>query len=42
MARLTPSTRYVIALVGLNDAAGKPLAPAGFVALRDKTTLNAR
>jgi len=40
MARLQPSTRYVIALVGLNDADGKPLAPAGFVALRDKTTLN--
>jgi len=40
MARLSPSTRYVIALVGLNDAAGKPLAPAGFVALRDKTALN--
>ncbi len=40
MARLQPATRYVIALVGLNDADGKPLAPAGFVALRDKTTLN--
>jgi hypothetical protein len=40
MARLQPSTRYVIALVGLNDANGKPLAPVGFVALRDKTTLN--
>jgi len=41
MQRLQPATRYVIALVGLNDADGKPLAPAGFVALRDKTALNA-
>ncbi|HEY3801654.1 MAG TPA: hypothetical protein VGL61_03570 [Kofleriaceae bacterium] len=40
MARLQPATRYVIALVGLNDTAGKPLAPEGFVALRDKTALN--
>jgi hypothetical protein len=40
MVRLQPATRYVIALVGLNDASGKPLAPAPFVALRDKTALN--
>ena len=40
MVRLAPATRYVIALVGLNDANGKALAPAGFVALRDKKTLN--
>ena len=39
--RLAPATRYVIALVGLNDASGKPLAPAPFVALRDHGTLNA-
>jgi hypothetical protein len=41
MVRLKNSTRYVIALVGLNDASGKPLAPPGFVALRDRTPLNA-
>jgi hypothetical protein len=40
MARLAPSTRYVIALVGLNDATGTPLEAPGFAALRDKTTLN--
>src|SRR5437762_1230393 len=39
--RLAPATRYVIALVGLNDASGKPLAPAPFVALRDKGELSA-
>lgn len=41
MVRLAPATRYVIALVDLNDGSGKPLAPAPFVALRDKTALNA-
>jgi hypothetical protein len=40
MTRLAPATRYVIALVGLKDTNGKALAPAGFVALRDKTALN--
>ena len=40
MVRLQPATRYVIALVGLNDAQGKPLSAPGFDALRDKTTLN--
>jgi hypothetical protein len=40
MARLSPSTRYVIALVGLDDATGAPLDAPGFAALRDKTTLN--
>jgi hypothetical protein len=40
MTRLKPATRYVIALVGLKDASGHPLAPAPFVALRDKTALN--
>lgn len=38
--RLMPNRKYAIALVGLNDAAGMPLAPAGFVALRDKQPLN--
>ena len=38
--RLAPATRYIIALVGLNDGSGVPLAPAPFVALRDKTELN--
>jgi hypothetical protein len=40
MTRLQPATRYVIALVGLKDATGHPLAPAPFVALRDRTELN--
>ena len=40
MVRLKPATRYVIALVGLVDASGKKLAPAPFVALRDKGELN--
>ena len=35
--RLQPERRYVVALVGLNDANGVPLAPAPFVALRDET-----
>jgi hypothetical protein len=38
--RLANNTRYIIALVGLNDKSGAALAPAPFVALRDKTTLN--
>ena len=40
MTRLAPATRYAIALVGLRDAAGHPLAPAPFVALRDKRPLS--
>ena len=40
MTRLAPATRYVVALVGLNDAAGQPLAPVPFVALRDKQPLS--
>jgi hypothetical protein len=40
MARLQPSKRYVVALVGLHDAAGKPLVAAPFAALRDKAELN--
>jgi hypothetical protein len=41
LVRLKPATRYVIALVGLNDAQGAPLAPAPFRALRDGTPLSA-
>ena len=40
MTRLAPATRYVVALVGLRDAAGHPLAPAPFVALRDGKPLS--
>jgi hypothetical protein len=40
MARLKPATRYVVALVGLHDANGHALEPAGFVALRDRGALN--
>jgi hypothetical protein len=40
MTRLQPATRYIIALVGLKDAAGKPLLPAPFKALRDGTALS--
>jgi len=40
LQRLTPGHRYVIALVGLNDATGAPLAPAPFRALRDGTPLS--
>src|SRR6202020_1452178 len=40
LERLTPGHRYVIALVGLNDASGAPLAPAPFRALRDGTPLS--
>jgi pimeloyl-ACP methyl ester carboxylesterase len=39
LQRLTPGHRYVIALVGLDDASGAPLAPAPFRALRDGTPL---
>ena len=39
LQRLTPGHRYAIALVGLNDASGAPLAPAPFRALRDGTPL---
>jgi hypothetical protein len=38
--RLRPATRHAIALVGLRDAAGQPLVPAPFRALRDRTTLS--
>lgn len=40
LVRLANAKRYVIALVGLNDASGKPLAPAPFRALRDGTPLS--
>jgi hypothetical protein len=40
LERLTPGHRYVIALVGLNDASGAPLAPPPFRALRDGTPLS--
>jgi hypothetical protein len=40
MARLKPATRYVVALVGLHDASGHALEPAGFAALRDRGPLN--
>lgn len=37
--RLAAGKRYIIALVGMRTAAGAPLAPAPFKALRDRTTL---
>ena len=40
MTRLAPATRYAIALVGLHDAAGRPLSPAPFAALRDHKPLS--
>jgi pimeloyl-ACP methyl ester carboxylesterase len=40
LQRLTPGHRYAIALVGLSDASGAPLAPAPFRALRDGTPLS--
>ncbi len=40
LERLKPATRYLVALVGLKDALGAPLAPARFKALRDKTALS--
>jgi hypothetical protein len=40
LVRLKSGHRYIVALVGLQDAAGKPLAPAPFRALRDKTPLS--
>ena len=40
LKRLDPATRYIIALVGLNDASGAQLAPAPFRALRDGTPLS--
>jgi hypothetical protein len=40
MVRLLPATRYVIALVGLRNAMGKPLDAPGFAALRDKKPLS--
>jgi hypothetical protein len=39
MVRLKPATRYIVALVGLKDRSGAPLAPAPFAALRDRTAL---
>jgi hypothetical protein len=38
--RLRPASRYVVALVGLRDAAGQPLHTTGFAALRDGTALS--
>jgi hypothetical protein len=38
--RLSPGTRYVIALVGLRDGAGRPLLPSPFHALRDRAPLS--
>jgi hypothetical protein len=38
--RLQPERRYVVAIVGLDDATGAPLAPAPFVALRDQNPLS--
>ena len=40
LVHLSPSTHYAIALVGLHDATGAPLAPAPFAALRDGKPLN--
>jgi hypothetical protein len=40
MTRLRPERRYVIAIVGLHDKKGDALAPAPFVALRDKNPLS--
>jgi hypothetical protein len=40
MARLKAGARYIVALVGLRDAVKKPLAPAGFTALRDGNPLS--
>ncbi|HMG26401.1 MAG TPA: hypothetical protein VKH36_06245, partial [Acidimicrobiia bacterium] len=38
MVRLKPAARYVVALVGLRDKNGAPLAAVPFNALRDRTT----
>lgn len=40
MARLASSGHYAVALVGLHDASGADLTPAGFRALRDKGPLS--
>ena len=40
MTRLKSSTRYIVALVNLRDASGKPLVPAPFKALRDRAPLS--
>jgi hypothetical protein len=40
LLRLQPGTRYIVALVGLKDAAKQPLVPAPFRALRDGTALS--
>ncbi len=40
LVRLKPATRYVIALVNLEDASGQKLEPAPFKALRDGTALS--
>ena len=37
---LQPATRYIIALVGLRDPAGRPIEAAPFIALRDRQPLN--
>jgi hypothetical protein len=39
MERLQPNRRYIVALVGVRDKSGKPLAPAPFTALRDRAPL---
>jgi hypothetical protein len=40
MVRLAPATRYIIAFIELMDAAGQPLLPKPFAALRDRLPLN--
>jgi hypothetical protein len=40
MVRLRGGARYIVALVGLRNAAGQPLAPIGFTALRDRQALS--
>ncbi len=40
MTRLKPATRYIIAMVGVKNAAGLPLDPAPFKALRDRAALS--
>jgi hypothetical protein len=40
MVRLRPGARYVVALVGLHDPAGRSITPAPFRALRDRGALS--
>jgi hypothetical protein len=40
LIRLDAEARYIVALVGLKDAAGRPLLARGFAALRDHGALN--